>query len=118
MFHGCLVNLSFLRQDYPEKYKIINKKVAGNWIIYCIEIDNGNIPIAEIQNNMVKNGEWYCHFYNDYELYVIFREKYFKVKTHKSTWNNIVKYGESIGIPSEQLDFWPNRFQDEIHYFN
>jgi hypothetical protein len=23
----------------------------------------------------------------------------------------------ALGIPKQQLDFWPNRFQDEIHYF-
>ncbi len=60
---------------------------------------------------------WYGHFYNDQELIVVFKDQVFKVAPHKSTWTPIIEYGQTLGIPEDQLDFWPNRFQDEIHYF-
>lgn len=47
-----------------------------------------------------------------------FKEKVFHVKPHVSTWQEVILYGKTLDIPSEQLDFWPNRFQDEAHYFN
>lgn len=28
------------------------------------------------------------------------------------------KIWEKLNIPEKQLDFWPNRFQDELHYFS
>lgn len=37
---------------------------------------------------------------------VIFKNKIFEIKfSDKSTWNEAVAYGKSIGIPDEQLDF-------------
>ena len=60
---------------------------------------------------------WYAHLYNDEELIVIFKEKVFRVTSHASGWQPIIDYGKSLNIPVSQLTFWPNRFQDEIHYF-
>ena len=67
---------------------------------------------------MKSDKPYYSHFYNDEEMIVIFKDKVFKIKPHISTWTPIIDYGKTLGIPKEQLDFWPNRFQDEIHYFN
>lgn len=60
---------------------------------------------------------FYNHLYNDEILIVIFKKKIFRVNSHKSSWKEIIEYGLSFDIPIEQLDFWPNRFQDELHYF-
>lgn len=60
---------------------------------------------------------WYAHLYNDKKLIVVFKNKVFSVKPHLSFWKPILEYGKKLNIPEEQLDFWPNRFQDEKHYF-
>lgn len=67
---------------------------------------------------MQADGAWYNHLYNDEELIVIFKDKVFHVNPHKSSWGEMLEYGASLSIPTEQLDFWPNRFQDEAHYFD
>ena len=92
---------------------------VGEWVLSGIETDKNNIKntIKDIQYNMRSDKNFYSHLYDDEILYVIYKEKIFKLKTHASTWNVAIIYGKQLGIPEEQLDFWPNRFQDECHYF-
>ena len=74
--------------------------------------------IKDIQENMEVDQPWYAHFYNDDKLIVIFKGKVFEIGPHESSWEPVKEYGRELNIPEEQLDFWPNRFQDERHYFD
>jgi hypothetical protein len=58
---------------------------------------------------------FYCHFYRDDELIVVFKKKMFRVKTDPATWQEVITYGKSMGIPAKQLDFQPCRFDDETY---
>lgn len=117
-YHGILVNMAFSHPEYPESFHVINKKAAGDWKLFCVEIENEKIEmlISEIQEHMRSDQNFYNHLYNDEELIIILK-KIFKVTSHESSWGEIIAYGKELKIPEEQLDFWPNRFQDEIHYF-
>lgn len=118
MFHAILIDKQFSDRTFPEQFSCFAKKQSGNWKIFGVEIEEQNIEefIKQVQKHMNEGG-WYAHAYNDKNLLVIFKHKVIKVLPHKSTWQPIIDYGEYLGIPSEQLDFWPNRFQDEPHYF-
>ena len=119
MYHGILIDQEFINTQFPERFKVFSKKQDGSWKIYGIEIEESDFQntVKEIQENMKDGQPWYAHLYNDEELIVIFKDKFFKVKPHRSTWDEVFEYGKSINIPEKQLDFWPNRFQDERHYF-
>lgn len=86
---------------------------------FWIEIDSSQLQetINKIQKALKDSQSWYAHLYNDDELIVIFKDKVFTVKPHSSSWGSIIDYGKQLHIPEAQLDFWPNRFQDEKHYF-
>jgi hypothetical protein len=66
---------------------------------------------------ILADGRFYNHLYDDEVLIVIFKTRVFRATAHCSSWAAIQQYGISLDIPVAQLDFWPNRFQDEIHYF-
>ena len=119
IYHGILVNKAFIHENYPNKFKIFDSMASGDWILYGIKIEKASIQkiIKDIQNELRSDLNFYAHLYNDKRLYIIFKRKVFKVKPHSSTWDAALDYGKTLGIPIEQLDFWPNRFQDEIHYF-
>lgn len=119
MYHGILIDQEFKDKRYPKTFRVFATKQSGSWKIYGVEIENEDLnkKIDEIQANMRVDQPWYAHLYNDKSLIVIFKEKVFKVIPHSSSWNPIVKFGKKLKIPQEQLDFWPNRFQDEHHYF-
>lgn len=120
VYHGILVNLAFTDTTFPEQFRIFSRKTAGDWTIYGIIVENDNVRIAitGIQSHMRSDENFYAHLYNDDSLIVIFKDRYFEANPHISSWNEIVAYGAEKGIPRGQLDFWPNRFQDEIHYFD
>jgi hypothetical protein len=114
--------VEFKNPQYPESFKIFAKRKnqTENWILYGVEIGDASLEktISNIQQQMKEDEPYYAHFYNDQKLIVIFKNKVFYVTPQKDSWKEIIEYGKSLNIPKEQLDFWPNRFQDEIHYFN
>lgn len=118
MYHGIIIDQQFTDPNFPQEFKTFAKKLDGNWVIYGIEVDTAKIEevIAKIQR-YTKEGAWYAHFYNDQELIVVFKDTVFRVIPHKASWGPIIEYGRALAIPPDQLTFWPNRFQDEIHYF-
>lgn len=121
MYHGIILDAEFKDQAYPERLKVFAKRksTSNDWTLYGVEVAEEEIDkvISDIQTNMKSDQPYYAHFYNDQKVIVVFKNKTFDVKPHISTWNPIIKYGKQLNIPEVQLDFWPNRFQDEIHYF-
>ena len=119
MYHGIIIDQEFTDQSFPKSLKSFAKKQDGSWGIFGIEVENPLLEetIKKIQKAMKSDQPWYAHLYNDDELIVIFKDKVFRVKPHISSWSSIMEYGRQLNIPEAQLDFWPNRFQDERHYF-
>ena len=120
MYHGILIDQEFINKAFPENFKLFAKKQDGSWGIYGIEIEDPKLEesIRKIQKEMKDTEPWYAHLYNDKQLIVIFKNTVFRVDPHISSWNPIIEHGRKLDIPVEQLDFWPNRFQDEHHYFS
>jgi hypothetical protein len=88
-------------------------------VLYGIEVTRDNLESAifDIQAAMRSDAPFYAHLYDDETVIVIFQAHIFRVNSHRSSWGEVMRYGKTLGIPAEQLDFWPNRFQDEVHYF-
>jgi hypothetical protein len=120
-WHGILVDQSFQNKAFLEKYSLFAKEKTATlgWLLYGVKIANTELDetVKTIQNELRSDENFYSHLYNDEELIATFKDRVFRVGTHKSQWQPILDYGAQLGIPSEQLDFWPNRFQDERHYF-
>ena len=121
MYHGIILDLEFKDSTYPQKFKLFAKRKSSTsgWLLYGVEVGDQEIDkvILEVQENMKDDKPYYAHFYNDNDMIVVFKKNVFRVKPHISTWA-VINYGKKLNIPQEQLDFWPNRFQDEIHYFD
>ncbi|HCC42030.1 hypothetical protein A2473_01375 [candidate division WWE3 bacterium RIFOXYC2_FULL_42_13] len=119
MYHGIIIDQEFTDQLFPNTFKVFAEKKDGSWTIYGVEIEDSKLgkAINDVKNAM-KQGNWYAHFYKGGALWVVFKDKTFRVKPDKSTWGPIIEYGQRLKIPEEQLDFQPNRFQDEQHYFS
>jgi hypothetical protein len=114
MYHAILVNVSFSESNFPTKFKIFAKRKTNDWLIYGVTITDKDIPI--IQQNIKQ--KFYAHAYNNKELIIIFSNKIFHVTKDPATWTKAIKHGVYHGIPKEQLDFIPNKFEDEEDYFS
>lgn len=119
MYHGLIIDKEFIDENFPNNFKIFNKKRDGSWGIYGIEIEDSELmeTINNIQMNMKSDENWYTHFYNNEKLIVVFRNKIFEITPDKGSWQPVIDYGKELNIPEEQLDFWPNKFEDEVKYF-
>jgi len=74
IYHGIIVDKSQKDPSIFSRLKILgSKKSSKGWILYKVEVNPENIEkvICEIQKNMVA-GPFYCHFYRNDELIVVF----------------------------------------------
>jgi len=121
-FNGVIIEESLGNKDVLQKVKIIKTKVEEvteghktpwikQWTLHTVEIlENHADEIAEdLSKSLDSEHDWYADFKNDKFHYIIFRNKVFKIDRSKpEQYNEIVKYGLSLGIPDCQLDFTPH----------
>jgi hypothetical protein len=122
IYHGIIINISQKNKSLISTLDVIGKKksIFGIITIYKIEVKVNEINniINKIQENMAikilfLKQEFYAHFYRNNEMIIVFREKIFNVILDKNTWMEAINFGKSINIKEKQLDFIPNRFEDE-----
>lgn len=115
-FHALIVDKSLVNLDILDDLIVLDQTTAGSWVIYKILIKESDLisTISKIQSQMRK-GNWYLHIYNSdgSKLVVVFKNKFFVTDNNPINWSEILAYGKEVGAPAEQLDFIPNRFQDE-----
>jgi len=121
IYHGIVISLS-LPKSIIKSYKIIgSKRVIGNVLkLIKIKVKSSCIEsvICEMQLKMKTNimgwpKQFYIHLYNMDGIICIYKDKVFKMKKNIESWKEAIEYGLSLGIPKVQLDFKPNRFEDE-----
>lgn len=86
------------------KFRISNaEKPEDRWHLY--EVEATPEQIDELTTQLKPSG-WYTHFWQGDNVIVVYPNKKFDiVYTDKTTWQEAIEYGQSIGIPFEQLDF-------------
>jgi hypothetical protein len=121
-YHGIIINQSQKNKSIFKKLKIIGKKKVffGLVVLFKISVNKENLNdiIKSIQENMASNlfilkQEYYAHFYRKNELIIVFKNRVFYVTTDKNTWKEAIDYGKSLNIIEKQLDFTPNKIEDE-----
>jgi hypothetical protein len=105
LYRGTIVENSLEGKSILENLKIIKTSRVEDWVLHGVVI--GRDQIDEL-SKYLKDVPWYMHFWQEGrdEIIVVFKNKIFKIKkSDKSTWADAIEYGESLGIPNEQLDF-------------
>ncbi len=121
-YHGIIVNISQRDRSIFGRLEIIGARrlLCGLLILYKVRVGADQIDelIKDVQENMArgilfKKQEFYAHFYRNDELIIVFRDRVFRVSTGRASWEEAREYGRRLGIVEKQLDFIPNRFEDE-----
>ncbi len=122
-FNGIIIEESLKNKDILKKVKILKTEVEEvtpkhntpylkKWTLYTVEIFENQIDeiVEELSKSLdSSHGDWYADFKNDFYHYIIFRNKVFKIDRSKpEQYQEVVKYGSSLGIPDHQLDFSPD----------
>lgn len=80
---------------------------------YCLDEKILSEILTKLENS-IDIGEWYIHFYSDLgnKLYVIFKGKHFLISKKKdSTWDEMIRFGESVGVARRWTETIPVSFQ-------
>jgi uncharacterized cupin superfamily protein/RimJ/RimL family protein N-acetyltransferase len=80
---------------------------------YCLDEQALTEVLPRLENS-ISTGGWYIHFYSDIgnKLYVIFKGKHFLVsKTKDSTWDEMIRFGDSIGVERRWTETIPVSFK-------
>jgi len=121
-YHGIIINVSLKDKSLLKSLEIIGQKKAFlNWLFLnkvSVRPESIDSIIQNLQFNLVEQfwfyiPHFYCHFYRDDELIVVFKKKLFSIKTDPATWQEVIAYDKSLGISTKQLDFRPCHFEDE-----
>ena len=116
MWFGCIIQESVENPSFFLKFPIYYQKIVDTtelksnenfWhLLYFKLEDQDFLTIEEKLFTDLKNGPWYSHFWNQSNIKIIFKEKSFKISLNKdASWEEPIKYGISLGIPENQLDF-------------
>lgn len=115
-YKGTLVEESLRDNRIINGFKINKVRISSvekpedRWHLY--EVEATPEQIDELATQLKPTG-WYAHFWQDEDVVVVFPNKKFEIKySVQETWKDAIAYGESIGIPTEQLDFKVN--EDEL----
>lgn len=105
MYKGLVVENSLADAKVLRKVKVDTTYQLGDWTLHEIRTTEDELPRFQ---SYLNGGPWYIHFWEEGgdEVRVLFKERMFAIRySDKSTWRDAVKYGQSIGIPLNQLDF-------------
>jgi len=115
-FHAIIVDKSLKDLGILNQLNVIGETKDGGWVLYKISVPEEDIDkTTRLINENLTEGSWYYHFYNEdgSKLIIVFREKICKTDNNPENWDEAIKYGQSINIPKEQLDFCPKTFAEE-----
>jgi len=122
-YKGIIIEESLENKGILKKVKIISTKVEqitdkhktpwlSRWTLHTVEIPEKEAETVaeEISKSLdcAHGSSWYADFKNPETHYIIFRNKVFSVNRKSAKeYEEVKKYGMSLGIPDYQLDFSP-----------
>ena len=108
-YKGTIIEESLLDNRFLNSFKVNKVRISSaekpedRWHLYEVEAMPAQIDRLATQ---LKPTGWYTHFWQGDDVTVVFPGKKFEIKySDQTTWREAIVYGESIGIPAEQLDF-------------
>lgn len=115
-YKGTIVEESLLDNRLLNSFKINKFRISNvekpedRWHLY--EVEASEAQIDELARQLKPSG-WYTHFWQNDNVIVVYPNKKFEINySDIGTWQSAIKYGQSIGIPLEQLDFKIDEYED------
>ncbi len=115
-YKGTIVEESLLDNRLLNSFRINKVRISNaeqpedRWHLY--EVEATLEQIDELATQLKPTG-WYTHFWQGDNVIVVFPNKKFEIQySDQSTWKDAIAYGEGIGIPTEQLDFKIDEYEN------
>ena len=124
MFVGDIITESQIDPTVLDEFSgfVISRRTANvaNFTPSLWHIARYRLPHEAVQRltpklkDNIQDNAWYVHFYSETtdELYVILSGKVFKLPKHRdSTWDEMITYGESVGVGRRWTERIPVDFE-------
>lgn len=116
-YKGDIIEESLKNKEILERVKIVSTRVEKvtdghqtpwllQWTLHNIEVNNSEADdlADKLSKTLDSEHSWYIDYRNDKYHYVIFKDKFFKIdRSKKSDYEEMIKYGLSVGTPDYQL---------------
>lgn len=105
MLKGTIVENSLADKSILKSLKVEHTWKSSNWTLHSVLIKPEQL--SELAHSLA-DGPWYTHFWElgKDSIHVVFKDRQFEIDARdKSTWDQAIAYGKTLGIPEEQLDF-------------
>ncbi|MDZ4284991.1 MAG: glycosyltransferase family 4 protein, partial [Patescibacteria group bacterium] len=120
-YTGVIIEESLENKDVLKEVHISSTKIEEvtaehktpwikQWTLHTVKISENQADsvAGKISKALDRKHPWYADFKNNASHFVIFRDKFFKVdRSKKEQYDDVARFGVSLGIPDYQLDFSP-----------
>ena len=115
---GIVIEDSLQDSTALQRLTVLARRLYGAWDFVLVRVPVGKLrqQVQALQQNMVTDDTWYCHFFRADELLVVFRDATFAVTTDPASWTPAIEHGLVRGVPRDQLYFHP-RTRDTAEAF-
>jgi hypothetical protein len=114
-FFGIVIEQSLADPRFADTLDIPlrRKDPNGSWLFLIVRIAPEHLDreLERIRRALASDEPWYAHFFRGQELIAVFADAIFRVTTDEASWRPILDHGRGLGIPAEQLDFWPHTLE-------
>ncbi|HEY5160559.1 MAG TPA: hypothetical protein VII83_05735 [Gaiellaceae bacterium] len=110
-FLGIVIEQSLTDPAFAETLDVVHTKrdPDSSWVFLLVRVapDRLSTELERIRQAIAINEPWYAHFFCGDELVVVFVNAIFELSIDPMSWSPAIEHGLALGIPREQLDFWP-----------
>lgn len=123
-YKGVIIEESLKDKSVLGKVKILSTKTEKvtpehktpwikQWTLHTVEVPEEKAEKTAQELSSVldysHDSSWYADFKNDQFAYIVFRDKFFKIRLNDAEgFKKAKQYGISLGIPDYQVDFAPD----------
>lgn len=110
-YFGIVIEQSLADPAFAETLDVAVRRqdANGSWVFLLVRIAPERLTgeLERIRQAMVVDEPWYAHFFSEDRLAVVFADAIFELSIDPISWSPAIEHGLALGIPREQLDFWP-----------
>ena len=116
---GIVIEDSLQDSTALQRLTVLARRLYGAWDFVLVRVPAGELrqQVQHLQQNMVTDDTWYCHFFRADELLVVFRDATFAIATDPASWTPAIAHGLARGVSRDQLDFHPRTRDDAEAFF-
>ena len=120
-FYGIVIEQSLADPAFVETLDVVHRKQDpnGSWVFLLVRIASDRLfsELERIREALADDQPWYAHFFSGEKIAVVFPDAIISMTTDAASWEAAIAHGLTLGIPREQLDFWPHTLEQAEERF-